>query len=124
VRLVRLGTTGTTRVDFLDLNEVPLAGVTETGEPRWAFEPPQPNPAHRAVEIGFSLPATAGVTLAAYDVSGRLVATLLSGLTPAGSHRLQWELRDDRGQRVQAGVYFLRLAAPGRELVRRIAIVP
>ena len=124
MRLVRLGTAGATRVYFLDLVGVPASDVAGTGVPRLALEPPRPNPASRAVEIAYSLAAPADMTLAAYDVSGRLVNTLVSGPTPAGGHRLRWDLSDARGQRVRPGVYFLRLEVPGRQLLRRVAIVP
>lgn len=123
VRLVRLGTAGATRVDFLDLVEAAATDVAGTGAPRLALEPPRPNPASRAVEIAYSLASPADLTLAAYDVSGRLVHTLVSGPTPAGGHRLRWDLSDARGQRVRPGVYFLRLEVPGRQLLRRMAVV-
>ena len=124
MRLVRLGTAGATRVDFVDLVGLPASDVAGTGAPRLALEPPRPNPASRAVEIAYSLAAPADMTLAAYDVSGRLVNTLVSGPTPAGGHRLRWDVSDARGQRVRPGVYFLRLEVPGRQLLRRMAIVP
>ena len=124
MRLERLGLAGGTRVDFLDLVEVPGVSVPEPGATLFALAPPLPNPAGASVEIRFSLAAPAHATLAVYDVSGRRVTTLLSGLTPAGPHRVLWDASDERGGRVPAGVYFLRLAAAGKTLVRNVVVMP
>ena len=119
-----MGVAGGTRVDFLDLREVPGVSVPEPGAPLFALAPPVPNPAAGSVEIRFSLAAPGIAGLAVYDVSGRRVNTLLSGLAPAGPQRLRWEATDERGSPVPAGVYFLRLVAAGRTLVRNVVVLP
>jgi hypothetical protein len=124
VRLLRQGTSGTTRVDFIDLVEAPISDVTESRTPQFALQLPRPNPAGQTVEIGFSLASSGDATLRIHDVGGRLVNTLLSGATATGFHQLRWDLRDGRGQPVEAGVYFIRLAIPGASLVRRVAVTP
>jgi len=54
------------------------------------------------------------VQIAVYDVAGRLVRTLASGVEAAGPHSVEWDGRDAQGTRMQRGVYFLH-AAIGRE---------
>ena len=56
-------------------------------------------------------PAGAITHLAVYDASGRLVRTLARETLPAGDHTTIWDGRDDRGSRVGAGTYFVRLEA-------------
>lgn len=123
MRLVRLGDTGITRVDFLDLVGLPASDVSGPGPHHLALAPPRPNPARRSVEIGFSLASGAHAALTVQDVSGRLVRRLAAEPTLAGDHRLTWRLDDERGQRVPAGLYFIRLETPGGALVRRVAVV-
>ncbi|HVP15395.1 MAG TPA: T9SS type A sorting domain-containing protein [Terriglobales bacterium] len=123
MRLVRLGSSGATRIDFLDLVSSPSLDVPVAGSPRSTLEPPRPNPAARAVEIAYSLDAPAPATLTVHDANGRLVETLSSELAAAGSHHARWNLSDGRHGRVPPGVYFLRLSVGGRELVRRVAVV-
>lgn len=48
--------------------------------------------------------------VAVYDVAGRRVRVLQP---PAGASRFDWDGRDERGIRVQPGVYFLRIRAGG-----------
>ena len=118
----RTGTAGGTRVDFLDLRELPRVTVPEPGPRIFALAPPAPNPARSGAEVRFSLAAPGPATLAAYDVSGRRVRTLVAGAAPAGPQRVRWDATDERGDRVPAGVYYLRLAAAGQTLVRSVVI--
>jgi len=46
---------------------------------------------------------------------------LVSGPQPAGGGAVDWDLRDDAGHVVGAGLYFVRLSADGRTVTRRMA---
>ena len=58
------------------------------------------------VELRYSLPAAADVSIAAFDVSGRRVAAIENATRSAGIHRVTW----DRSQ-LRHGMYFYRLRA-------------
>jgi flagellar hook assembly protein FlgD len=60
------------------------------------------------------------VALRLYDVSGRLVRTLVRGPMAAGVHRATWDGRDDGGRSVGSGVYFVRYDALGGVRTQRI----
>ena len=90
----------------------------------FAFAAPSPNPASRAVELRFALPASHAARLAIYDASGRVVRALAQVELAAGWHSLAWDLRDDAGRAVAAGLYFARLEAGGTTLVRRLVAAP
>jgi hypothetical protein len=70
-----------------------------------------PNPTRVGGALRFRLPRDGRVELAIFDLSGRRVATVASGVLTAGEHALNWSRRDDRGHRVPAGVYRARLRA-------------
>jgi len=78
-----------------------------------------PNPTRSSFAVRFSLPRDARVKLAIYDTSGRRVRELITGAQPAGEHAVRWDLRDEHGQSVTAGVYFARLEVEGRTLSQR-----
>ncbi|HEY2953640.1 MAG TPA: PKD domain-containing protein, partial [Candidatus Eisenbacteria bacterium] len=81
-----------------------------------------PNPFRDRSTIGFDLPAAAAVDLAIFDISGRRIAGLASGVWQAGSHRVQWDGRDQQG-RVQApGVFFARLSIGRQVMVRKVVL--
>jgi flagellar hook assembly protein FlgD len=59
-----------------------------------------------------------------YDVAGRVVRRLFGDRTlEAGRHTLGWDGRDDAGRPVAAGVYYLRLTAPGGDATRKVVVV-
>ncbi len=65
----------------------------------------RPNPFSGATQLEYSLPAPVPVSVAVFDMAGRRVRALVSGVQPAGKHVLKWDGRDDRGRAVPAGVY-------------------
>jgi len=61
------------------------------------------------------------VRLELFDIAGRRVRTLAGGAMAPGPHSALWDGRDQHGQRVGAGVYFLRLTTPSRTFTARVA---
>jgi hypothetical protein len=70
-----------------------------------------PNPFNPSTTIRFDLPETGQVRVRVYDIGGRLIRTLIEGELPASSHRVVWDGRDERGQGVASGSYFVRVEA-------------
>jgi hypothetical protein len=68
-----------------------------------------PNPFNPATTIGYVVEDAGFTELIVYDVVGRRVRTLVSGVLPAGSHEVVWRGRDDNGGRVASGVYLYQL---------------
>jgi hypothetical protein len=61
--------------------------------------------------------------LAVYDVTGRLVATLVDGVLAAGSHDAVWEGAGGAGRPAGPGLYFIRIEAGGTGLTRRFVVI-
>jgi hypothetical protein len=79
-----------------------------------------PNPAMSRSLVSYAMPARATVDLAVFDVSGRRVRSIVRGPVGAGVHEAVWDLHDDSGGLVRAGVYYYRLAVAGRTFTRRL----
>jgi hypothetical protein len=77
-----------------------------------------PNPFSSTTSLSFVLPKSGPVSLSVYDVSGRLVSTLVNRPMDAGNHQVVWDGRDSGGNTVANGVYMLRLQAGGETLTR------
>lgn len=77
-----------------------------------------PNPFHGAATISYSLPNPGEVSLALFDVRGRLVRTLVDGVEAAGRHDVTL-----RGEALPSGVYFYRLESRGESIERRCTIL-
>ena len=89
-----------------------------------ALHPATPNPAGASTVIRYDLPEAAPVRLAVFDVTGRLVRTLVSAdAHPAGRHQVAWDGRDDAGASMATGIYFLRLSAGDRTLAGKVLLM-
>ncbi len=85
---------------------------------------PAPNPLLGGSLLRFDLAQGGDTRLEVFDAAGRRVAELLhAGLEP-GRYTLRWDGRGDGGEPLGAGLYFVRLIAPGiRPHAARLAIV-
>ncbi len=81
-----------------------------------------PNPATRHATIEFGLPAPAPVRVGIYDLSGRMIRTLIDGRLEAGVHFATWDLRTADGSPATSGVYFYRVSA-GPYRVSKVLVV-
>ena len=64
------------------------------------------NPVGKMATVTYSIPTSANVLLNLYDVSGRLVRTIYSGVQESGIHRVSVPCED-----LSSGVYFICLEA-------------
>ncbi len=88
--------------------------VTGDDEPSARFanrlEQNYPNPFNPVTTIEFSLKERGPVSIKIYDVSGRLVKTVLDEVRDAGHHTdVKWKGMNQRGAAVASGVYFYRM---------------
>jgi hypothetical protein len=82
----------------------------------------RPNPMNPKAEITFSLAQSGPVRIALYDLSGRLVRTILNESRGAGDHVVSFDTSSGGG-RVASGVYFLKIQARQGEDVRRVTVL-
>lgn len=87
------------------------------------LHPPSPNPASGGTTVRFDLAQAGRARLEVFDLGGRRVAQLADRTFDAGSYRLRWDGRDERGGGAEPGLYFVRLTAPGVRSAARIAVV-
>jgi hypothetical protein len=90
----------------------PAAGVWNLG----------PTPSSRGARLRFSLPRRERVTLAVFDVTGREVRRLASGVVEAGSHAVEWNGADASGHAVASGLYFCSLRTTQGVWTTRIVV--
>ena len=79
-----------------------------------------PNPFGSATTVRYDLPVREHVRLEVYDVTGRLVSTLVDRVEEAGSHDVAWSGLDHAGRRVPAGIYFCTLSAGSDRVTRKL----
>lgn len=100
-----------------ELNTTVLGQPVASGLPQiFSLGQNHPNPFRDLTSISYTCPGDGSkgdvhVSLKVYDSSGRLVRTLLDEYKQPGQCRVEWDCRDDSGDRVGAGVYFYRIVA-------------
>jgi hypothetical protein len=73
------------------------------------LSPATPNPSRGSASIRYGLVESGTVQLDLFDLLGRHVRTLASGPAESGTHEALWDGRDERGESVASGVFFVRL---------------
>ena len=90
-----------------------------------ALSRPVPIPALSSVRVECAIQgvrADGGFDAGILDLAGRAVRTLHPGAATTGVAVLEWDLRDERGQRVRPGIYFLRVSAGGESRTARVLV--
>jgi hypothetical protein len=72
-----------------------------------------PNPFNPSTTIAFDVPDETGgkqfVSLAIYDIRGKLVRLFMERELEPGNHRILWDGRDESARPVSSGIYFSKL---------------
>ena len=90
----------------------------------WALSQNFPNPFNPSTTIHYDVKAGGGqVSLMVFDVSGRVVRTLVDGHQTEGSRSITWNGTNDRGQSIASGIYFYRMAAPGFTETKKMVLL-
>jgi hypothetical protein len=84
----------------------------------FALSQNEPNPFSRETVIAYTLPSASHVTLDVYNLSGRLVETLVDGAKGPGQYETKWSTEGKT-----TGVYFCRLRAGDFESIRKMVVV-
>jgi hypothetical protein len=93
---------------------------SDDAAPRDFLAAPTPNPFRDLATIHFGLARAGEARLELFDLAGRRVRTLASGVHGAGAHFATWNGRDQRGNSVGSGVYFVRLTTPKQVFHARV----
>lgn len=83
-----------------------------------------PNPFNDGTKIEFEIPVKKNISLEIYDISGRLVNTLISNEEfEAGLHGIYWNGKNEKGQNVSTGVYIYRLRFGNFSVSKRMSYI-
>lgn len=83
-----------------------------------------PNPCHNSTKIKYGLKSKTLVHLCIYDVTGRLIRNLSSGVRDPGVYELSWDGGDETGETLPGGVYFVHLETENKACkVRKVILL-
>ncbi len=111
-------------LDSLCFRYAGAAGVEDGPRaPCVRLEASGPNPFRSTTALRFEIGAAAHVRLAVYDVSGRLIRTLVAADLQPGVHGASWDGRDDDGRRMEPGSYVARLVVGGSSAATWLSLI-
>lgn len=82
-----------------------------------------PNPFNPNTNISFQIPVAGHVYINIYDVSGKLVRTLVDEHKERGLHAVGWDGKDNNSNTLATGVYFYRLQAGSYSETRKMVLL-
>ncbi len=82
-----------------------------------------PNPFSHTTEINYGIADHDYVTIVIYDLSGRMIKTLIAQNQQAGYHVVSWDGRDETGQEVSSGIFSCRVETSKYAINKKIVLV-
>jgi len=82
-----------------------------------------PNPFNPTTTLSFSVPTEGVISLNIYDMTGRLVSTLVDGNLKQGYHSITWNGMDSNGHAVSSGMYIYSLKGEGISITKKMVMM-
>jgi uncharacterized protein (DUF1501 family) len=105
------------KLDFVDALATNISGQSEVPL-SLSLHQNYPNPFNPSTNISFTLPDAGNVRLQVFDISGRLVSTLISSTMNAGKHTVTFN-----GASLASGTYVYRLVTPSATLTKKMTLL-
>ncbi|SVE22243.1 uncharacterized protein METZ01_LOCUS475097, partial [marine metagenome] len=83
-----------------------------------SFSSAYPNPFNPVTMLEFSVPIEMDVQVVVYDMMGRVVSELVSGLHEPGYHEVRWNASQQ-----SSGIYFVKMIAGGKTNILKLMLV-
>ena len=99
-----------------------VAGTDESHPQTMELWRNYPNPFNSSTTIKFTMAETGFVRLDVYNLAGRLVKTLVSGVKTPGIHSVVWDGTDVSGRGVSSGAYLVRLLGERETHTRQMVL--
>jgi hypothetical protein len=122
------------KVYWYKIVEVSTKGKRETYGPisvtalspvptEFGFSECYPNPFNPATTVDYKIAENCNVSVVVYDIMGKQIRTVVAGSKPAGYYKATWNGRDDRGEAVPTGIYFIRMQSADFSKVRKVMMM-
>ena len=101
-----------------------LPGTSRLADPRFVMVfQNYPNPFNPVTTIPFEVQTRQHVRVAVFDVSGRLINTLVDEDVTPGLSRVIWNARSQHGDEVASGVYFVQVKTAYQTVTRKLVLI-
>lgn len=86
----------------------------------FVLEQNYPNPFLSSTNILYRINKPSDIQITIFDILGREVRRYVMGVKPAGAYTIRWDGLGNHGEKVATGIYFYRLQAGDKTLIRKM----
>lgn len=90
---------------------------------RFNMERVSPNPFTKYVTIKYEIPAYLKTNISIFNISGRLIKTLVDEYQKAGQYTVTWDGKDSKGSIMPSGIYFANITAEKYEASKKMVLI-
>jgi flagellar hook assembly protein FlgD len=104
-------------------NTMSLSREAKIAPEEYSLSDAYPNPFNPTTTLSFSVPTEGVLSLNIYDMTGRLVSTLVDGNLKQGYHSITWNGMDSNGHAVSSGMYIYSLKGEGISITKKMVMM-
>jgi hypothetical protein len=82
-----------------------------------------PVPVQNSTTVSFNLAKSKEVSIKIFDMTGRSIKTIAGAQMQPGDHQFVWNGKDEKGNALNTGIYFLRIETEDQIETRKMIIV-
>jgi hypothetical protein len=97
--------------------------IDNTVPQTYSLDQNYPNPFNPTTVIKYTIPKEGSVKIQVFDITGRLVTTLVNANEATGTYSVTWDGRNSGGQAVSSGIYLYRLQANDFVSVKKMVML-
>jgi predicted CXXCH cytochrome family protein len=97
--------------------------IDNTVPQTYSLDQNYPNPFNPTTTIKYSIPKEGNVKIQVFDITGRLVTTLVNANEATGTYSVTWNGRNSGGQAVSSGIYLYRLQSNDFVSVKKMVML-
>jgi hypothetical protein len=124
----------TGKVYWYKIVEVSTDGKRETFGPisvtalspipvEFGFSEGYPNPFNPETTVNYQTALDGNISVIVYNIMGKQIRALVRESKPAGYYKSNWNGRDDQGNAVPSGIYFIRMQSGEFNKVRKVILM-
>ena len=85
--------------------------------------PNYPNPFNPSTTLDIHTNINGKLVVSIFDVSGRVINTLMNNELPAGRHRVSWNGENAIGDIMPTGVYFIKVVSSDKVHLQKVMLI-
>jgi hypothetical protein len=81
-----------------------------------------PNPAVNDIEIGFNIAKSGNCKIQIIDLQGNIFSTIFDNYAGAGEYKFKYDLKDKSGNKLNSGIYIIKMSLAERTIVEKLVV--